>query len=33
MRFVPPIATLTATADEPVTFDGDPRAGNGRWPR
>ncbi|HEX2498491.1 MAG TPA: 3-phosphoshikimate 1-carboxyvinyltransferase [Actinomycetes bacterium] len=26
MRFVPPIATLTATADEPVTFDGDPRA-------
>jgi 3-phosphoshikimate 1-carboxyvinyltransferase len=26
MRFVPPIATLTATADEPVMFDGDPRA-------
>lgn len=26
MRFLPPIATLTATAEEPVTFDGDPRA-------
>ena len=25
MRFVPPIATLTATADEPINFDGDPR--------
>src|SRR5262245_60129559 len=26
MRFGPPIATLTATAHEPVDFDGDPRA-------
>ncbi|MCI0688682.1 MAG: 3-phosphoshikimate 1-carboxyvinyltransferase [Sporichthyaceae bacterium] len=26
MRFVPPIATLTATADQPIGFDGDPRA-------
>src|SRR5262245_38210020 len=26
MRFVPPIATLTATAHEPVDFDGDPRS-------
>jgi 3-phosphoshikimate 1-carboxyvinyltransferase len=26
MRFVPPVATLTAGSDEPISFDGDPRA-------
>jgi len=30
MRFVPPVAALAAGE---ISFDGDPRAGNGRWAR